>query len=224
MNFQLTHSLPRRCLVAVSGGVDSVSALHWLSQLEGRVAGVIHVNHNTGEFSREAEGFVRKLASEMKVDFFCRVLLRKALPGESLENHWREQRYRFFREISATENNLPVVVAHNMNDCLEEYVMCTMVRGFPGTIPYSHGPCIRPFRRWKREDIEDYAARNSLEFLTDPSNSDTRFKRNLIRSNLVPHLKELNPGIYKLVDRVISEQDEREKREKCLLVHKFIGP
>ncbi len=52
-----------------------------------------------------------------------------------------------------------------MDDSLEEYIMCTMVRGFSGTIPYAHGNfCIRPFRLWKRRDIEIYAQSGFVDF------------------------------------------------------------
>ncbi len=58
MSFRLTHPLPEKCIVAVSGGVDSLSALHFLRQVEGRVASVIHINHSSGVFSEESEALV----------------------------------------------------------------------------------------------------------------------------------------------------------------------
>ena len=86
--------------------------------------------------------------------------------------------------------------------------MCMMVRGFQGTIPYSHGRCIRPFRLWKRKEIEEYAERHSVMFIKDPSNADTQYTRNYIRKNIVPHALKINPGLYKIVKRVIKVQDD----------------
>lgn len=211
MSFKLTHPLPEKCMVAVSGGVDSVTALHWLNRIEGRVQGVVHMNHNTGDYADSAEQTVRHLADKLSIPIFVRRLERSPEEGHSPENWWREQRYRWFTEVSAVEGNLPIVVAHNMDDCLEEYVMCTMVRGFSGTIPYAHGPCIRPFRLWKRVEIENFAIANKITWNEDPTNKDIyRFKRAFIRHELVPKVKELNPGVYKIVERMIGIQDMRD--------------
>lgn len=208
---RLTHPLDRECLVAVSGGLDSMVALHWLSQIKGRARGIVHVNHGTGKFADEAEALVRDKAQEVGLDLFLRRLTRVPEPGKSLENHWREQRYRFFLETSATQSNLPVVVAHQLDDCLEEYIMCTMIRGYFGTIPYRHGPCVRPFRLWRREDILIYARQNDLLWVEDPSNLDhTKFTRAKIRWRVVPRIRKLNPGVYKIVEKAIREQDSRD--------------
>jgi len=213
MSFKLTHALPEKCLVAVSGGIDSSAALHWLNKKEGRVQGVVHMYHNTGAWSKVAEVHTRQVCKRLDIPFHVRRLRREPTQGESKENWWREQRYRWFKEVSAVNDNLPVVVAHNMNDCLEEYLMCTMVRGFSGTIPYAHDPCIRPFRMWKREEIHEYAKREDLWWVDDPTNEDThKYKRAFIRQNVVPGILELNPGVWKIPERVIKLQDERDER------------
>lgn len=209
MSFKLTHPLPEKCLVAVSGGVDSMGALHWLSQKPGRVQGVVHVNHGTPH-GEKAWDFVRDFAIDQGLRLFVRHLVRDPEPGRSLEDWWREQRYRFFQEVSAVEDNLPIIVAHHMDDCLEEYILCTMVRGYQGTIPYRHGPCIRPFRLWKKSDIRSYAERNNVPFVEDPSNSDVRHKRNFVRELLADRLKILNPGIYNIVEEAVTKQDARD--------------
>lgn len=211
MGFQLTHPLPKSCLVAVSGGVDSVAALHWLHQVRGRVKGLVHLNHNTGAFAEEAENLVVGLSQDYGLDLHYYRIPRSQKPVGSLENFWRGQRYRFFCEVSRRNHDIPIVLAHNLDDCLEEYIMCTMVRGFVGTIPYSHGPCIRPFRCWKREDILEYARRNGLDWREDPANQKSDlFKRAHIRKNLIPQLRKLNPGIYKIAERAVREQDGKQ--------------
>lgn len=211
MNFRLTHPLPKRCIVAVSGGVDSLSALHFLSQVEGRVDRVIHINHASGSFAQEAESLVREVCGQKRINLTVREIEVHMGEGESRENFWRIQRYRFFWDEWA-KFNLPIVLAHNMNDCLEEYVICTMIRGYMGTIPYQHGCCIRPFRLWKRQDIESYAGKNDIRWLQDPSNDDdVKFLRAKVRRRLVPRLRNLNPGIYNIVEKVIREQDKRDQ-------------
>ena len=210
-NFKLTHKLPSKCFVAVSGGVDSMTALHWLNRVKGRIKGVAHFHHNTGEFADESCELVRSTAQQMELPFFVHYNFGKPDKGESLEDYWRTQRYLWFKKLSRQYKDMPVVLAHTLDDCLEEYVMCTMVRGFSGTIPYTHGPCIRPFRRWKKESIRAYAHLNEVDYLEDPSNDwDWAFKRAYIRHNIVPNLFKINPGIYKMAEKAIEEQDKRE--------------
>lgn len=211
MLFKLTHPLPERCLVAVSGGADSVAALHWLLQSPGKVAKAIHVNHLSGDFAKLSQEHVEKLCDDLGVELEIRTIDSVATePGRSREEHWREQRYRKFWEASAMNENLPVVLAHTFDDCLEEYITCTMVRGYMGTIPYEHAPCVRPFRLWKRFDIEEYCKRHSLPWVNDPTNTDySQYLRAKVRKLVVPRIKYLNPGVYNIVEKVIHEQDNR---------------
>jgi tRNA(Ile)-lysidine synthetase-like protein len=201
--FKLTHQLPSKCIVAVSGGVDSMSALHFLYQ-SNKVEGVIHINHGTGKFADEAEELVQQVCQDYKGLPLFRAVIKDAPPkGESKEAYWRDKRYGFFRRLAGPRL---VVLAHNMNDCLEEYIMCTMVRGFEGTIPYQRENCIRPFRLWKRDDIYEYAKRNKLKWIEDPSNKDPLFRRNYIRTEILPRILKLNPGVWNIVEKLIQEE------------------
>lgn len=211
MHFKLTHPLPDRCLVAVSGGADSVAALHWLLQCPGKVVKALHVNHLSGDFAKLSQEHVEQLCETLGVDLEIRTVdSGSAEPGRSQEEHWREQRYRKFEEASRMNEGLPVILAHTFDDCLEEYITCTMVRGYMGTIPYEHPPCIRPFRLWKRLDIEAYCQRHSLPWINDPSNTDYgKYLRAKVRKLVVPRIKYLNPGVYNIVEKIIHAQDNR---------------
>jgi tRNA(Ile)-lysidine synthase TilS/MesJ len=58
----LTHPLPdnNKFFVACSGGVDSMSALHWLARGNRMPYAIIHVHHNTGAYADRALQFVAK--------------------------------------------------------------------------------------------------------------------------------------------------------------------
>ena len=200
--FKLTHTLPERYWVAVSGGLDSMSALHWLNKPSrmDSLLGVLHVNHNTGDFSNEAHEFVKSHCTLNGLELRDIKLSKLIPPGVSKEEYWRECRYEFFDNFKES-----IILGHNFDDCLEEYVMCTMVRGFSDTIAYSRGHCVRPFRLWKRKYIQAYADRNRLVWLNDPSNEDTKYKRNYIRHEIVPRIRMLNPGVYNIVERLVRE-------------------
>jgi len=201
--FRLTHPLPKKYWVAVSGGIDSMAAFHWLykESRKDNLLGMLHVNHKTGLYSDEAYDFVLSMKEYYGVTCKWHILEEEPPKGESREAWWREKRYNFFHSFSE-----PVILAHNFDDCLEEYIMCTMVRGYPGTIKYSNKNCIRPFRLWKREDIENYMNWHGYNWVEDPSNVDTKYKRNYIRHELVPRIKELNPGVYNIVEKLMADE------------------
>ncbi len=200
--FKLLHPLPHRVLLACSGGVDSMAAFHWLRRSD-KLAGVIHINHGTGAFANEAEDFVRSVCREYGM--FLRWEKIEGTPpiGESKEKWWRDQRYAFFYQHAQLED-LKVVTAHNLNDCVEEYVINSIVRGRQGVIPYSHGPVIRPFRTWSRHLIEEYAKRNQLKWVNDPSNVDRKYLRNMVRHEILPNLRKINLGLDSMVRRMIE--------------------
>lgn len=216
MSFKLTHPLPSRCFLAISGGVDSMAALHWLTKVKGRVQGVVHVNHGTGDFANRAEEMVRKKVQDLSIPCYATRLVESPPPGASKEEWWREERYNWFDKVSSQNPGMPIVTAHNMDDCFEELIMCSMIRGYYSTIPYNRrgreSNCIRPFRMWKRSDILEYAKKYNLEWIEDPSNRDTHFKRAHIRHKVVPLLLELNPGAYRIVEKVIRNLDSRNKQ------------
>lgn len=181
-----------------------MAALHWL--LRGnKLGGVIHVNHGTGSWADEAEEFVTQTCRDLNIDFGMMRLLDAPPPGASKEDWWRKERYRFF-ELQAHMDDMHVVTAHNLDDCVEEYVINCVVRGRQGTIPYQNGAVIRPFRTWSRDDITDYAIRHQLLWKDDPSNTNTKFLRNKIRHQTLPHLYDLNPGLHTMVRRMIERE------------------
>lgn len=200
--FKLIHRLPNKVVLACSGGIDSMAAFHWLLQ-GNKLGGVIHVNHGTGEWADEAEELVYETCKELGIDFGSMRILDTPPQGASKEDWWRQQRLEFFK-TQAHMNDMLVATAHNLNDCVEEYVINTMIRGRMGTIPYAHGPIIRPFRTWSREDILSYAVRNHLVWRDDPSNLNVNFLRNRIRHQVLPQLHDINLGLKTIVRRMVE--------------------
>lgn len=200
--FRLTHPLPEKYYIACSGGVDSMTVLHWLDKPSRRhsLLGVINIHHNTGDFADRASALVRSYCERQKLALYYHQLEGHPPKGVSKEMWWRDRRYEVFNQFPEA-----VIIAHNFDDCLEEYITCCMVRGYQGTIPYQRDNCIRPFRLWKRKEIMSYAHRNSLTWEEDPSNRNTRFRRNFVRHEIVPKILEMNPGVYNIVEKLVRK-------------------
>lgn len=203
--FKLTTKIPRRVAVAVSGGADSMAGLHFLNRVSGRVAAVVHVHHNTGDFADRSESLVENTCRGLGIPFMGMRLTTSPTKGESKEAFWRDHRYSFFDYCSKT-TGCPIVTCHNLDDCLEEYVMNTVIRFSEHKRFISpNGPSntIRPFLCWKKADMEEYCRKNFLNFVSDPANLDTSYLRVKVRMEIVPVLVNANPGIYKQVSKAL---------------------
>jgi tRNA(Ile)-lysidine synthase len=197
---------------ACSGGVDSMSCLHWMKQGGRLPYGIIHVHHNTGDYADRALEFVERTYTEYCFDLFVKNVQGTPPKGESKEAWWRIQRYKLFQDVlDETGKDYPIVLAHNLDDCVEQYLMKSCVRISEKKLISYKGlsNTIRPFLTWKKSEIIDYAKRNNIEWIEDPSNTNTDFLRNNIRHTLLPLVIKMNPGIHNQVKKMILEAHER---------------
>ena len=100
--------LPHKCVVAFSGGVDSVAVTDFL--LNGKRDVHLAFFHHGTETSDIAQDFARKFAMERGLSIsFGRLGVEKN-PDESTEEFWRHQRYRFLEAY-----DFPVITAHHLS-------------------------------------------------------------------------------------------------------------
>ena len=193
--------------VAVSGGADSVLLLDYMEAL-GRELGfrlaVVHFNHCLrGAESEADEHFVRERARELGLEFLgARADVARAARErkKNLEATARELRYRFFFSLVRQGKLNKVATAHTANDQAETVLLRLLrgagTRGLGGIHPTLEGGVVRPFLSLTRAEVESEVTRRGLAFRNDSSNRDTRFKRNRLRSEVMPLLeKEFNPQI-----------------------------
>ena len=203
-------------LVGFSGGSDSVSLLHMLktySEESGAHIYAAHINHGIrGAEADRDEEFCRKVCDELRIKLFT---LRADLPsiarerGESLETAARNVRYEYFDRIMS-ENHIPLLAtAHNANDNLETMIfnLCrgaslSGICGIPETRPCGGGRVIRPILRMPKDKILLYCEENSLSYVTDSTNTDTDYTRNMIRAEIIPALCRINSGAVRNAARL----------------------
>jgi tRNA(Ile)-lysidine synthase len=194
---KLQGRLPREICVAVSGGVDSMVALEFLRK--NHDVTVLYFNHGThhGVF---AEQFVGQHCLENVIPCVQGSIENPNAPsGVSQEEHWRNERYRFFKDRA---DGKPVITAHHLDDCVETWIWSSL-HGYGRIIPYSNDGVIRPFRMNRKRDLELWASTQNISFIQDDSNGDLRYTRNYIRHQMMPHVLKVNPGIYKTVKKKV---------------------
>jgi tRNA(Ile)-lysidine synthase len=205
-----------RYWVAYSGGVDSHALLHILARhrraLSAPVAAV-HVNHQIQHQSGDWELHCRDVCTELEVPFSVLRVDGRRRRGESPEAAARTARYRGLSEWLADD---AVLLTGQHRDDQAETLLLQLFRGagprglaaMPVSAPFGRGRLVRPLLGFGRRDIEVYAHRQRLRWVEDPSNTDTRYDRNLLRQRILPALAERWPAISSVLSRAASLQSD----------------
>lgn len=199
----------QKCLLAFSGGYDSMCLLHILHKLELNIT-AIHLNHNwRGEESKKEEINCRKFCERLGIEFYSEILSDEIPHTETAA---RDARYAFFERCADKFKSDVIFTAHNANDNAETVLYRitkgTGTDGLCGISPV-RGIYYRPLLTTLRADIEEYCLINKLSPNKDSSNSDTKFARNNIRHNILPLLERINPYIINSINSLsdIARED-----------------
>ncbi len=196
-------------IVAFSGGYDSMCLLDVLSKLTDKKIIAIHLNHNwRGNESNREEDNCRKFCEQIGVDFYSEKLTSEIPKTETAA---RDARYLFFEKCAEEFLSDIVFTAHNADDNAETLIYRiakgTGVDGLSG-IAEHRDIYYRPLLSVRRTDIEKYCIDNSLCPNNDSSNTNIKYKRNLIRQKIMPLLKEINENAVSSINSLSETAKE----------------
>ncbi|MDR2890215.1 MAG: tRNA lysidine(34) synthetase TilS [Alistipes sp.] len=205
-----------RVLVAVSGGIDSMSMLSLFAQSEWPAA-VAHCNFQLR--GREGDEDTELVKSEaVRYGLPCHskqfdTLGEMERTGESVQVAARRLRYEWFNELCVEHGYTAIAIAHQADDSVETFFINlfrgTGLRGLTGIHPV-RGRVVRPLLFTTRKEIAEYAHASKIAYREDSSNRSTKYLRNKIRLGLVPRLREINPRfiaqMQRNVDRLTQTQ------------------
>jgi tRNA(Ile)-lysidine synthase len=220
----------RPLLVAVSGGPDSMALLAGLMRLSD-VANVAvprliatHFNHRLR--GPESEGDARYV-----VDFCAQhgvesligtgdVMAFRKSEGLSVELASRQMRYSFFADTVQRLGAQAIATAHTVDDQAETVLMhAARGSGINGlaamrlrtSLSFQPGQpaieVIRPLLQVSRESTVAYCARMDIRPRHDSSNDDLAIPRNLLRHEVVPSLRKINPALSEALARLADLAD-----------------
>ena len=182
----------KKILVAVSGGADSMSLLHFLYNHQKDLdiqLGIAHVNHKQRQESEHEEAYLRHWAEEHKVPFHY-----SAFSGKFSENAARTFRYEFFKRVMKDYDYSALVTAHHADDQAETIFMRLLrgsrlrhLTGISAVRPFGTGQIIRPFLHLTKAQLPE-----TFHF-EDKSNTSLAYLRNRIRLSYLPTLSQENP-------------------------------
>lgn len=176
--------------VAFSGGRDSTILAHALSNVyDKEKVTLLYVNHHLREDAQNEEQFAADWSTHHTYKF---EKFDINIPGRSnLEEEARIKRYAIFRNW-AKKNKAVVFTAHHRDDQVETI----LYRLFTGTgvnglaaIEESNGIIFRPFLNITRGQIDQYQEKYDINYYLDNSNNDNYFKRNVLRNEIIPIIK-----------------------------------
>ena len=192
--------------VAVSGGIDSMSLLHFLNEakeeLDCNVVAITVDHLLRGESSYEDAEFVKNWCKEHHIVCHKYSVDAGKISKEmnmTIEEAAREGRYSIFNRLIKENVVDKIALAHHVSDQVETILLHLFrgagLNGVVGMKEDRDGMFIRPFLNTTKEDIVMYAARNYIEYVEDETNSNNKFNRNYLRNVVIPTLKQKWEGL-----------------------------
>src|SRR5215469_4853192 len=212
---RLPSGAGNRLLVALSGGPDSVAALHILQRIRGRAGfqlAAAHLNHGIrGPESDRDERFVRELCGRLDIELV--VERARGLKPVNLEECARELRYEFLNRIADALKAQFIVLGHHQDDQAETVLLRLLrgagITGMAAMAELGPGRLMRPLLSLDRVAILAYLAAIGAEYVVDSSNFEAKAVRNRVRAGLLPQLaRDYSPGIARRLAELASEMRE----------------
>ncbi len=205
--------ITKPCVVAVSGGADSVCLLHIMINL-GYQCILAHVNHHKRKESDIEEEAMRALAKELNIPF--ELLSYNHNNIGNFENDAHHARYQFFRDVCQKYDTNVILTAHHLDDQIESILMKIMegsnLYGYAGvpvlTTNDSEFVTIRPLLCVSKEQIYKYMEDNKYPYFEDISNKSDDYLRNRIRHHVTPFLKKECRDIYNKISEYSTQAHE----------------
>lgn len=190
-----------KCLVALSGGADSIALTLVLRQLGYNIEAA-HCNfHLRGKESDRDEMFCKEFCKTNEIPLHIAHFDTKSyatLHKISIEMAARNLRYSYFRQLLKDINAVSVCVAHHRDDSVETVLMNlirgTGIHGLTGISP-RNGEVVRPLLCVSRGEIEDALTIAGQDFVTDSTNLVDDVVRNKIRLDILPMMRDINPSV-----------------------------
>lgn len=203
MNMLVPNLEPGSYVLAISGGVDSVSLLHALHKLQLETKKhkvkdntptpnnfsftVAHFDHGIREDSHHDRKLVSDLSQQYRLPF---VYESGHLGAGASEETARNARYEFLRKVQKAARADAIVTAHHQDDLIETAVF-NLLRGTgrKGMSSLADLPHMRrPLLHANKAEIHAYAQDQGLVWHEDSTNSDISISRNYIRKVLLPRI------------------------------------
>ena len=218
-------------LIAVSGGQDSMALLSLINDIQSQHNWVINVWHGDHQWHDKSERYALELKSyceEKNIPFFCDKANKKNISSEEKARDWRYQKLieRANLLLSGNKKNLNMylITGHTNTDNAETFLL-NLARGsnYAGLSFIDKQRLleqkiflIRPLLVFSREDTKAICNLMNIPIWEDPSNSDLKIRRNLIRKKIIPTFEAIYPGYTKRINSFAEKMSNFNKEQQDL--------
>lgn len=200
---------PGRFVVAFSGGLDSTVLAHALAATRERhrlPILAVYIDHGLQRDSTEWAEHCTRFAASHGIGFLSRRVAVDPQSGLGPEGAARKARYAVLRQLLEPGDWL--LSAHHQDDQAETVLLNLMrgsgpagIAGIRAIRKFAAGWLVRPLLDTPQSDLQDYARRQGLEYVADPSNLDQQFDRNYLRHEVLPRLESRWPDAASRIRR-----------------------
>lgn len=216
-------------IVAVSGGVDSVTLLDMLVKKKLNIEDeakfvVAHINHGIRVDAGKDQQLVGDLAAGYNLPFETETA---QLGIDASEAKARAARYSFLQRCCKKYSSHMIITAHHQDDLLETAIL-NLLRGtgWRGFAPLTNSKfagisIIRPLLGFTKDQLLLYAKENGLLWHEDATNLDQKYLRNYIRNSLIPKIIAQDSSFKETMLSYIK-QVQKDKKEIATLLQNYI--
>ncbi len=190
-------------LVAVSGGQDSLCLIKLMLDLLpkwGWNLGIAHCDHRWRDDSMANAKHVEQLAQTWEIPFYLETA-NEPVNSEASARNWR---YRVLNALALRHNYSCIVTGHTESDRAET-LLYNLMRGTGAdglqALTWKRSGAdgifiVRPLLEVTRTQTAQFCQDFQLPIWEDSTNQDLKYKRNQIRHELIPYLREnFNPKV-----------------------------
>jgi tRNA(Ile)-lysidine synthase len=202
--------------IAYSGGLDSTILLRLAGGYalrHGLRIHAFHIHHGLSPNADEWLSHCEREARRCGIPFAARRVTVAADDGRGIEEAARVARYAALGDLCRQHEVPLLLTGHHQDDQAETVLLQLMrgagLRGLSGMAQWQDGhPLLggaialgRPLLSMSRALLERAAQELKLAYVLDESNADTRYRRNALRSRIIPVMESDFPGLASRVAR-----------------------
>lgn len=213
-------NLPQKFVIAYSGGLDSSVLLHLFQEWRKINASIqvvaVHINHQLQPQSNVWQRHCAGVCQTYGIEFSSEKVIVENSKKKGIESAARDARYATLKKYLSNDEIL--VTAHQQDDQIET-LFYRLLRGtgiegaaaMQGMKPFANAYLMRPLLDYSRNTLEDYANKQNLTWINDPSNTDNTFDRNYLRNEVLTSIEKRWPAYAESVTRFCRNAAETQE-------------
>lgn len=196
-------------LLACSFGPDSMALFDMLIKEKYHFE-VAHVNYHLREESNDEYNALRRYcdSKDIKLHYYE----NNMKITRNIEEIAREIRYSFFKKLVQTYNFDALLVAHNLDDLLETYLLqkerkiIPMFYGLNSVSVMGKMKVMRPLLDIRKNSLLAYCDSNKIPYSVDKTNLLNIYRRNYYRNEVISKMNDVQ--IESLLKEIDTKNDE----------------